>query len=395
MAKGAYFGVGSTAKKIKKMYIGIGGIARKVKRAYIGIADKARLWFSGGEPEYYKQITLPRLVRNPAATENGDYYMFGTTLGSLPDGPDESVMYLLNSNLTLSSVSPVATKTISSVGRNDKYAFFISVNKDLSSPMVTVYAKSTMEKTAAPNYPQNIGGVCGAYLPDYAVFAGGFPNGDVSATHKSEVYAYSKSLAVTNLEPLGEARSIDSSGYFNGSAVFPGGSYYQRSSSYRWKNSRKVDIYNNSLTKTNAVLYNAARGVHAVSTSEYLICTGGYVTSPASEPIFKMSVYNKSFTISAIDTNGKTATDAKSVSLGDYALISESMADSLNRYKTVLKIDNQLTKSILYEFPTVASASYVPGSQFSFKDYAFMRVTPYVTENGKTEWKPIIEVFSN
>lgn len=146
MAKGAYFGVGSTAKKIKKMYIGIGGIARKVKRAYIGIADKARLWFSGGEPEYYKQITLPRLVRNPAATENGDYYMFGTTLGSLPDDPDESVMYLLNSNLTLSSVSPVATKTISSVGRNDKYAFFISVNKDLSSPMVTVYAKNTMEK---------------------------------------------------------------------------------------------------------------------------------------------------------------------------------------------------------------------------------------------------------
>jgi len=47
MAKGAYIGVSSVAKKVKKMYIGVGGVARKVKKAYIGVGGKARLWWSG------------------------------------------------------------------------------------------------------------------------------------------------------------------------------------------------------------------------------------------------------------------------------------------------------------------------------------------------------------
>lgn len=395
MAKGAYFGVGSTAKKIKKMYIGIGGIARKVKRAYIGIADKARLWFSGGEPEYYKQITLPRLVRDPAATENGDYYMFGTTSGSLPDDPDESVMYLLNSNLTLSSTSPVTVKSIGAVGRNDEYAVFLSANNDSSNIVATAYSKNTIQRTTAPNYPQSIVSQCGAYLPDYAIFAGGFPKGDVTSTHKTEVYVYSKSLTITNAPELGCGRSINSSGYFNGYAVFPGGSYYQRSSSSRWQDTNEVDLYNNSLTRTVVKLYQSAEEVEAVSTPDYLICTGGTSKSVWVDDSLTMSVYNKSFTRTTISTNGLTTTRAKSASLGDCALISESMADKSGYYKTVLKIDNQLTKSTLYEFSTMANETYKPGSQFSFKDYAFMRVTPYVTDGDIVEWKPIIEVFSN
>ena len=58
MAKSAYIGVSSKAKKVKKMYIGVGGVAKKVKKAYIGDANgKARLCYSGGY-EYNKGFVI-------------------------------------------------------------------------------------------------------------------------------------------------------------------------------------------------------------------------------------------------------------------------------------------------------------------------------------------------
>lgn len=47
MPKGAYFGVGGKAKKVKKLFVGINGVARAVKKAYVGVNGKARLWWSG------------------------------------------------------------------------------------------------------------------------------------------------------------------------------------------------------------------------------------------------------------------------------------------------------------------------------------------------------------
>ena len=45
MANGAYVGVNSVAKKVKKCYIGVDGVARKVKKAYIGVNGVARLFW--------------------------------------------------------------------------------------------------------------------------------------------------------------------------------------------------------------------------------------------------------------------------------------------------------------------------------------------------------------
>ena len=54
MAKSAYIGVSSKAKKVKKIYVGVGGKAKKVKKAYIGDANgKAKLFFSSGGIFYY------------------------------------------------------------------------------------------------------------------------------------------------------------------------------------------------------------------------------------------------------------------------------------------------------------------------------------------------------
>lgn len=50
MAKAAYIGIDSVARKVKKIYVGIDGVARKVKKAYIGVAGVARLFYSSGFP---------------------------------------------------------------------------------------------------------------------------------------------------------------------------------------------------------------------------------------------------------------------------------------------------------------------------------------------------------
>ena len=48
MAKAVHVGIGSKARKGRKMYFGVGGKARKVKKAYIGIGGKARLFYASG-----------------------------------------------------------------------------------------------------------------------------------------------------------------------------------------------------------------------------------------------------------------------------------------------------------------------------------------------------------
>ena len=49
MSKGAYIGVGNSAKKIKNIYIGVNGVAKKVKKAYIGVNNVAKLWWSSAK----------------------------------------------------------------------------------------------------------------------------------------------------------------------------------------------------------------------------------------------------------------------------------------------------------------------------------------------------------
>ena len=78
MAKGAYIGVSSVARKVKKMYIGVGGVARKVKKAYIGVNGVARLWWSGEQKLVYKgtATALTYDVANPGASSIGNYALF-------------------------------------------------------------------------------------------------------------------------------------------------------------------------------------------------------------------------------------------------------------------------------------------------------------------------------
>lgn len=89
MAKGAYFGVGGKAKKVKKLFVGINGVARAVKKAYVGVNGRARLWWSGvctlKHYEYhncYEPLT-EQPIRTLAQTDPSGaccYFVFGNTV---------------------------------------------------------------------------------------------------------------------------------------------------------------------------------------------------------------------------------------------------------------------------------------------------------------------------
>jgi len=95
MARGAYIGVGGTARKIKRIYVGVGGVARRVAAAYIGVGGVARLCHlvdnSTGAVVYstvtmQSNFTVPIGVRSIAVTAiagggDGSNYIKGTTGG--------------------------------------------------------------------------------------------------------------------------------------------------------------------------------------------------------------------------------------------------------------------------------------------------------------------------
>ena len=66
MAKGAYIGVDSVARKNKKIYVGVSGVSRKVKNGYAGISGVARQVFSAGTP-----ITTLSVGDTVQVAENG------------------------------------------------------------------------------------------------------------------------------------------------------------------------------------------------------------------------------------------------------------------------------------------------------------------------------------
>lgn len=77
MAKKAYVGVDSVARKIAKGYVGVDNTARKIKKAYIGVAGIARPFWGGGTVSYYGVLDYPGELSTAAGTELPSYAIFG------------------------------------------------------------------------------------------------------------------------------------------------------------------------------------------------------------------------------------------------------------------------------------------------------------------------------
>lgn len=48
MAKGIYYGIFNTARRIENVYVGVNNVARRVRKAYVGVGGVARLFWNTG-----------------------------------------------------------------------------------------------------------------------------------------------------------------------------------------------------------------------------------------------------------------------------------------------------------------------------------------------------------
>ena len=172
MSKGAYIGIGGTARKVKKMYVGIDGVARRIKKAYIGIGGVARPCFSGEPIEYWGITYLFPMRGSLAATTVGNYALFGGGYnGNYKDAVDifnTSVTSVKSSNLSVARGSLAAT----TVGN---YALFGGGETD-TSEMDTVDAFNTSGTLIkSTNLSKARRGLTATTVGNYAFFGGGTP----------------------------------------------------------------------------------------------------------------------------------------------------------------------------------------------------------------------------
>lgn len=141
MAKGAYIGIDSLARKVKKCYIGIDGVARKVKKAYIGVDGVARLfWNSKYTTASVTSSTLPtgytfyNSGTDVAVPYNGNSNILEIFTGILPYN-SKSYLYNISENTLTESSKTASINLLAYDGfaSTDGYLYFIN------SSLTTVY----------------------------------------------------------------------------------------------------------------------------------------------------------------------------------------------------------------------------------------------------------------
>lgn len=278
MAKGAYFGVGSTAKKIKKMYIGIGGIARKVKRAYIGIAGKARLWFSG-EPSIIRDPSVTLSVFRPLVSGGsvGNYAVFA---GGNDDNNASADTF--SASLTRRVLSYRDTFSISGMNiggtttSNPKFVLFPGGRKGKVTTNVVTGYNDTLSAVSASNLPYNASNLGTGNLFGNGFCAGGLTSPYSTSGKQKGVFMYNTSLTKTDLSSLdyskwdmvGVSVGINSS---NGHILFGGGTSNNDTST--WQDN--YDVYNASGTKKSPINLQSRWGAGFASSDKYAVVAFG------------------------------------------------------------------------------------------------------------------------
>lgn len=278
MAKGAYIGVNGVAQKIKKGYIGVEGAARKIKKGYIGVGGVARPCWSGGELEYFGDVTLPyvTLMNRIYADGNiGNWLLLCTGIyGNVTP---------YDTNLTRGTSIGANSSGYLGVGEasSKHYAAFASgyYESDTSSRSnAAEFYNSSLTKTSS-TLPDARFLVSGASVGDYIIFAGGY-----TTNPECNGYAYNDSLVKTSvfISTYRNPGSAQNSNY----AVFAGGWSGISTSAA----SSKVTAFNSNLVKTSPTDMPHACIPYGGNVNEYLV----FATSGTSGATY---VYDENLTL--------------------------------------------------------------------------------------------------
>lgn len=366
MAKKAYVGVNSVARRVKKIYIGINGIARKVRKGYIGVAGIARLFFAFGTLKYYSEHMECATANLRKASASNRNFAFVT---------DGELVNSFNIQLVCSAATSLATKLSDCCGANAAREYAVFGGNIVSSGYITespVYAyNASATRTSATSLTTNTVKHITGCNDTYALFGN---TAGAGANTTIDLYDGSLTQTTVTASEHRERYCISDNGAY---AVIFSGAYYYSGSNPMYHEVSFVDAVNTSGTVTalpslplgDGVMY--ALGARA---DEYAICAGGCMEGTVDGEkrtiqYRKVHAFNASLTRSIADplTYFTSISNADSGATADeaYGIIPTLDSELVGHYEAY---GPSLVKQV-YNRSGSSGAQYVPTAT-SFRHYA-------------------------
>lgn len=293
MAKGAYIGVGSKARKIKKIYFGVGSVAKKVRKAYIGVNGVAKLWWSAG----YKLV------------KQGVY-----------------------------SPGPSGNQTC----WNNNYAIFIVDGSSGAEGGQSVNSSFTVTSLPSNAYPNRaLSGMTGGQIGNYALLWSGdyTSDGGDSFDHNNTAYYWNSSLTMGSISSAANYNYGSKCCNIGNYMLLVGGNNVTGQSTTRYKHVRAI---NASLT-VNKSLSDVSTGGSYIggANSQYALFVGGSDTS-------RKVIYNTSLQVQSLSITGPFSSINYHDITGNekYIMIAGGTTNTANYLDTVNAYDLSMTRYI-------------------------------------------------
>lgn len=335
MARKAYIGVDSLARRVKKGYVGVGGKACRIQKTYIGIGGVARPCGPARDVEYYGVIT-PLSVKRfyLAAVPVGGYALFG---GGQDEG-DTAYAVVDAYNASLTRTAPTAfsaAKARHAAGSAGEYAVFAKGTTAATEAYNASLTRTNPAGSAISGFPAS------ASVGTSALFAGG--GGTPSATA-----AYNAALSLSAAPDLTVGRMHLMAASVGGRALFCGGRDAGETACYN-----TVDAYDASLTRTAPTALSAARshGVGACVSGYALICGGVTI---GNTPFKTIDVYDGALTRMTPIEMGVTVSSAAGTTVGGRAIIYSGTTSAVNVFDKWLTRTIPAGLSLHRQFPAAA-----------------------------------------
>lgn len=289
-------GVG-IARKVKKMYYGVGNLARKIKRGYIGVGGVARVFYTSEIFDYYGPVTSASEFRYCIDTMSTPTHAIfpGNYYGNLDacytvDAYDANLIHSTPASLSYGHRG-CGTGNVGQYGiiaggyRTDIISSLNSGVEAYDANLTKVIATAMRSRRTCD----------GASTPNRVLFAAGR---DEDRRNLNEVDVYDANLtrsAATGTTFYGNTNSY-SNVSFNGYAVF-----------FSSVSQNIVNMYNDSLVRTQTTFDNEQNDFSIASNKNYLFLAGGYYDIPDRAMTSRVQVYDKNF----VKLNNTNLKDAK------------------------------------------------------------------------------------
>lgn len=182
MAKAAYIGVSSKARKVKNLYVGVNGVAKKVKKAYIGVNGVAKLFYSASRlPDAYQEVAYLQ----SSGTQYIDTGIAGNTFTSSAKVEAKVRFTSIGSAQTITGATDDQSYNCALVVKTTETQFHIQ-SEDNDAYGGT--PKASTDYTLVANFAKS--GTCTLSVNGTQVASGNFSGG---VTSKS-IYAFAKNM---------------------------------------------------------------------------------------------------------------------------------------------------------------------------------------------------------